>query len=941
MKTQYHPFNSMRLRFTLGLFAMLLCFAAGQLLGATSIIYSNSFESYTSVATNLTDTVNANPTGTEWGIVDDVALSPTTAGAGVQVINWLTNHDGTVGNKALLVRSATEADINLSNTKSGSQYQLDFWAYIARGPTSDRSFRVNLRGEGADYNGDYFLAYGTVQTTNNTTLRLYDGVRSTPAWVSLPAQAATNQWQHHRLVIDPRTRMVSVYLDDMINPISNTGRLARSAVAVPTLMQIVNEANSIDDNWWAIDDISFTVTDSINLLSPFTEGFESYAARTNSTDDANPLGPWIAVEAIGGAASGAPVGPTRVQVVDSTVVPPHSGNNCLKLEGGWRTGASVAWGQTPYTDVQITWWARVPNVTQTPASTDAVALRMSLYGTENNSSYSGDSALLGYGIRTQSGTNCGGPNALLYYVGSAWVDSHVTFTPDTWEEYQLTTANNLGTYDIVKNPSSASPVVIVSHSPLIGTAPFGPMFMAAWSSSNGTNLQPVYVDDISITSGVFSNSIALAHPYTVQLNTTRFANTTVLKLGGPIGAVTVDPRDSNTIVFAADAITGGGIYQATKVATGNWSADSTPIVGGLSYPSGVAIEPANGTLWWTHDYTASIMRLRSPWSTNLPEQVIADFVGKTNDPAINGTWLDDDPCDCVFPPANFSGTISQTWPGTANWPTTTSPSQLVVLDRGTDFNGNNALYLVDPNTTSLAQTNYDWYLFGPIFGPAPLGLGAMTMVGMTTLAASGEIVTLNQDGQVTAVNGSGAARTFWPEAYQDPYVAINPACIASDPKTGRLWIGDQLWRQVFSCAPDGSACQVELSFPLSDTSRTDQQIQMHSPGGGMAFAPDGSFMALSDNSTINGGGRLLIFHNQQIAVPSFAITSGTHSGQQVQLAWSSAGAATYSVQRGLDVTNAVSFQSIVTNLTARQFTDTNAPVAGAFYRVVATPTLTP
>jgi hypothetical protein len=916
---------------------MLLCSAAGPLRGATSIIYSNNFEKYTSVATDVSDTTNANPTGSEWSIVDDTALSPTTAGAGVQVINWLPNHDGTVGNKSLLVRPATEADIYFTNTKSGSQYQLDFWACIARGTTSDRSFRLNLRGEGADFNGDDFLAYGTVQTVNNTTLRLYDGIKSPAGWVSLPAQAITNQWQHHRFVINPQTRMVSVYVDDMINPISNTGRLARSAVAVPTLMQIVNEGNSADDGWWAIDDISLTVTDPINLLSTFTEGFETYPAWTSSTDDANPLAPWITVETDGAAASGAPAAPTKVQVVDSSVVTPHTGNKCLKLEGGQRAGSSIAWGQTPYTDVQVTWWARVPTVTQDPAGTDAVYLRMSLYGTENSSSYAGDSALLGYGIRMQSATNCGGPTALLYYKGSVWVDSGVTFTPDTWEEYQLTTANNLGTYDIVKNPSSANPVVIVSHSPLIGTAPFGPTFMAAWSTSNGSNFPPVYVDDITITSGVFSNSVALATPYTVQFNGTRFTNTTVLKLGGPIGAVTVEPRDSNTIVFTADAASGGGIYQARKIATGNWSADATPIVTGLSNPSGLAIEPADGTLWWTHDFTASIMRLRWPWSTNLPEQVVADFACKTNDPAA-GAWLDDDPCDCVFPPADFNGTISPpSWPASATWPTTVTPNQLVVLDRGTDFNGNNTLYLVDPNTTALSQTNYDYYLFGP----TTTELGGMTMVGMTTLAASGEIVTLNQDGRVTAVNASGGYRAFWPVAYLDGNVAINPACVASDPTTGRLWIGDQLWRQVFSCAPDGSDCRIELSFPLVDTNRTDQQIQMHAPGGGMAFAPDGSFLAMSDNSVINGGGRLLIFHNQQIAVPAFAITSASASGQQVQLAWASAGAATYNVQQGVDLANAASFQTIATNLTARRFTYTNAPAAGAFYRVVATPTTAP
>src|SRR5450759_1131107 len=103
MKTQSHPFTPARLRFTLGLLTLLLCFAAGPLLGATAIIYTNNFESYTTVATNLADTANANPTGLEWSIADDTALSPTTAGAGVQVINWLTNASGGA-NQSLLLR---------------------------------------------------------------------------------------------------------------------------------------------------------------------------------------------------------------------------------------------------------------------------------------------------------------------------------------------------------------------------------------------------------------------------------------------------------------------------------------------------------------------------------------------------------------------------------------------------------------------------------------------------------------------------------------------------------------------------------------------------------------------------------------------------------------------------------------------------------------------
>src|SRR5512136_2385961 len=108
-------------------------------------------------------------------------------------------------------------------------------------------------------------------------------------------------------------------------------------------------------------------------------------------------------------------------------------------------------------------------------------------------------------------------------------------------------------------------------------------------------------------------------------------------------------------------------------------------------------------------------------------------------------------------------------------------------------------------------------------------------------------------------------------------------------------------------------------------------------GCGLGISCDGSFLAFSDNSMVNGGGRVLIFHNEQLVPTSFAITGGLHSGQQVQLSWSSAGAASYTVQRGLDVANAATFQTIATNLNARQFTDTNAPAAGAYYRVVATP----
>ena len=128
-----------------------------------------------------------------------------------------------------------------------------------------------------------------------------------------------------------------------------------------------------DDGYFAIDDISFTVEDSIDLTTTFTEGFESYAARTSATDDADPQGPWITSET-DGTGSGKSRAPVKVQVVDSTVVTPHSGTKCLKVEYGQRAGASIAWGVPPQSDVQITWWAYVP-ASVPAASTTTCACR--------------------------------------------------------------------------------------------------------------------------------------------------------------------------------------------------------------------------------------------------------------------------------------------------------------------------------------------------------------------------------------------------------------------------------------------------------------------------------------------------------------------------------------------------------------------------------------
>ena len=139
----------------------------------------------------------------------------------------------------------------------------------------------------------------------------------------------------------------------------------------------------------------------------------------------------------------------------------------------------------------------------------------------------------------------------------------------------MTTYNSSGTYSLVKNPGSGYPQIIVSSAPFISSAAkFGPAFLVGFSSSQGAN-PPVYIDDITVKSLSSVPIPPLPNPYTIQSVGNRFTNMTVLKLGGPIGGATVDPSDNTTIVFMTDAVSGGGIYQAKKVAPGNWAADPT------------------------------------------------------------------------------------------------------------------------------------------------------------------------------------------------------------------------------------------------------------------------------------------------------------------------------------------------------------------------------
>ena len=316
----------------------------------------------------------------------------------------------------------------------------------------------------------------------------------------------------------------------------------------------------------------------------------------------------------------------------------------------------------------------------------------------------------------------------------------------------------------------------------------------------------------------------------------------------------------------------------------------------------------DGTLWWTEDFTAYLKRLKDPWGSSSVEQVISGF-GENLNPT-----TDDDPIALTFAPASFNGTLG-------------SPNMLIVADRGSDGDAYNALYLVDPATTN-GHTSYTNFLAGP--DTFTLGTGDLNAIA--PLASSGEIVCVNSDASIRAVDGNGTVRSIIPTTlYSDPFQLYLPTGVAVDPTTSRIWIADDRLDEVWSADSTNGADTKELTFPLTRPDRLDLQIDFNEPN--MTFATNGAFLVLSDSSVANGGGRLLIFHNEAFVVAPFSITNIVRTGSQVQLGWEDGGAVKYKVQRGGSLGTLTNYSG---DLTTRQYTDTNAVPGQLFYRVQAT-----
>jgi len=875
--------------------------AAGPLSAATVTLMNESFESAPTIATGLDDYSTAQPVGPGWLTTDNTPVD-TPLGSGVQVENWLVHS----GQKALFLRPGTTTQYHFTNVLSGTKYQLDFWLYAHKEATSDRNFKIDLLGECADSGTGTALSYISDRSTNGFAVMYYNGVgTSTAGYTSnLNAVYLNDTWQHHRIVFDPNRLKMTSYIDDMTTPVYEDVNTYGAHFNMPVVLQIVHEGNTLDDGYFAIDDVVLTVDNSRDLSSTFTEGFETYPARTNETDAAWPLGPWITTTATNG--STAMTAPTRVQVVGTDVVAPHSGTKCLKLEGGQRAGVSYAWGTPPQQDVQITWWVKIP--ASVAKVGEKVYLRASLYAAEDGNNLGGDTANLAYGARTAT---LGDATSMETWCVTGWFDTGSTYTPDTWEEYQLTTYQNQRTYSIVKNPST-KPETVVDRCALIGGTAlnFKPVFMIAFSSSNGSGHPPVYLDDIEVRSLVATPEPLPTLPYNFAMMGTRFTNLTVVNVVGPAGPVAIDPRDGSTIIYGAISTgTNGGIYSLHKTARAQWTVDAQPLLTSINSLKGLTVD-TNGTIWWTHNLTAALCRLPAPWTAGYPDTVIGNF---------GYVSADDDPNDVCVAPASFSGSLA-------------APGTILIGDAGCDDNAYNAVYYLDPTTTTTNQLGLTDFLVPP--DKSLIGTNDLRQI--SPLPTSGEVVTISDQpySVISAVDGNGTIRYIVPST-----TFKTPQGIVADPVTGRLWVLDsgtgKLW-SIESRNGQAASDRVEATFTntavFGSTGKVRPDFSPSFAGPCMAFAPDGKFLVVSDQSICAEGSRLLIFHNDSMPATPVSFTGITRTAAGVQLSWEAEAGATFHVQRAESIKG--TFSDISGSLTTPTFTDANPPAGGAFYRIV-------
>ena len=968
------------------LIAVLLGLSVDKVNAAHLTLYTNGFDSYAvTPATSLTDTkVTFLPTSaSNIRVEDGVAQADAIGGLGwdgVQLINWALASAYNSGN-CMLLRPNTAFRCTF-DPRGGTNFVWEFsmlsHRFIGAGG-ANRSYRISLTDEGADQNAHDFLIFRgnqNVLTTGNDRIEVFDGspgktwtiVTNIDGSGEVPVQ--TDVWHHYKFVADAISRKFDLYVDGVLT--TTNYFLSRPQTLSVCEMRFANEANGTGitgggpgaGDYQMIDNVSLQVDGNfIDLANgAFTENFEGYTASTTPAEvadvnlDKDPGGPWLTAETAG-AENGKAFLTNSVQVVNNAIsgsVCPGdpSGTQCLMVSQQQTSGSTISWAPATNDDVRITWWAKVPP--QAGGAVDQIWLRVSLYAWEADYSAASDTILIAYGHR-QTGANYGAGNSILtfsrwfseWFSNGQWGDTFKTYTPNTWEQYQLTTDVKRNSYTLVKFPGSVygPEETIIKDGQYISSWGNNMKFHTlAFSTSNGgSTASPspaAYVDKVTVEPFTNTNGPA---PLTYAIDGTsaagaRFTNCTILTLPGrSIGGVAVSPLDTNTIVFTVDEEVNGSIMKATKVAGGNWVIDPTPLVSNLYNPSGLTID-TNGTLWYVRDavkggQACGLSRLAWPWTGGnaAVQEVVTDFGSSPTN-----RW--DQPCDLAFYDDN-------------------GVRKLAVLDRGVDASNNpNAIWTVDPTTGALNQFDYNQGGLNQLVAPDTTVFGAGlggNANGIVWLPGTGELATIWEgDG----VNANGVIAVF-PIAGGSPrYIFTSDSGIKfgvgidRDPTTGRIWAADNVRQsaelseyavpQIVSfdandSSDTGTSYKQEYSFPIitPTAGRPDQCIRMTDPG--LRFSQDGKFLVVADKSLHSGGGRLIILHNEPFVIPTINITAATKSGSNFNLSWSSGGAVFYQVQQSASL-NPASWVNVSPVLTSPQFTHTGANAGTGFYRVVAT-----
>ena len=298
----------------------------------------------------------------------------------------------------------------------------------------------------------------------------------------------------------------------------------------------------------------------------------------------------------------------------------------------------------------------------------------------------------------------------------------------------------------------------------------------------------------------------------------------LLVLPSSAGDTAFDPTDGNKLYVTVDATSaaGGAIYRVNTLSGGVMVVGD--LVTQMDNPSSLAFT-ASGDLYVTQDYAGDISVIPAPrnGAPYTVSKVIEQFVGAG----------DDDPIAIGIAPAAFTGVVAR-------------PGDLIIADRGRDGDAPNDFYVYTPGSTpGDPGTPTDPNAFINYLAPTPT-LGAYDNVNINDFDFSldgASIYTLFANGTIVQLDPSG---NILKEASIAGASLTNPAALATDPVTGRIWVASDDLDEVWSLDPATSTGQRELKFARTGAT-APAAIDFNDPS--IKFSADGSLLTVSDAYT--------------------------------------------------------------------------------------------